>query len=90
MNSGKVLVIVVAGIAAGALAGILFAPAKGKKTRKRLFKKGKNYSEVLKEKSTLLLESIAEKFGKVLDEVFLDNKKSGHYEDEVLQDAQII
>jgi gas vesicle protein len=90
MNSGKVLLIVVAGITAGALAGILFAPAKGKKTRKRLVSKSKNYSDLLKEKSTKLLESVAVKFEKVLDEVLFDERKTGHPEEEVLQDSQII
>ncbi len=90
MNSGKILVIVVGGIAAGALAGILFAPAKGKKTRKRLLTKGKDYKKGLKKNSTKMLESVAVKFEKVMDEVFFDVKNNAQSEREVLQDAQII
>ncbi|NLO02771.1 MAG: YtxH domain-containing protein, partial [Bacteroidales bacterium] len=45
MSSGKVFLGVLAGAAAGALAGILFAPAKGSKTRKRILKKGEDYSD---------------------------------------------
>jgi gas vesicle protein len=90
MNSGKVLVIVVAGIAAGALAGILFAPAKGIKTRKRILSKGKDYTEELKENSNNLLKSVAVKFEKVMDEVIFDDKNKGHSEREVLHEAQII
>ena len=37
MKSGKVLLGVLAGAAAGALLGILFAPEKGTKTRKMIF-----------------------------------------------------
>ncbi len=90
MNTGKVLVIVVAGIAAGTLAGILFAPAKGRKTRKRILSKGKDYTGGLQKKSTKLLETVAVKFEKVMDDIFYDDKKIDHSEREVLQDAQII
>jgi gas vesicle protein len=69
MNSGKVLLGVLAGAAIGALAGILFAPAKGSKTRKRILKKGEDYSDSLKEKFNELLEVITEKFEKVKEDV---------------------
>ncbi|MCL4481924.1 MAG: YtxH domain-containing protein, partial [Bacteroidetes bacterium] len=42
MNTGKVLLGVLAGVAAGALIGILFAPAKGSRTRRRILKKGES------------------------------------------------
>jgi gas vesicle protein len=69
MSSGKVLLGVLAGAAAGALAGILFAPAKGSKTRKRILKKGEDYSDAVKEKFNDLLEVITEKFEKVIEDV---------------------
>lgn len=50
MNTSKVLLGVLGGVAAGAIAGILFAPAKGCKTRKRIMNKGKDYADDLKEK----------------------------------------
>ncbi len=90
MSSGKVLVGVLAGLAAGALAGILFSPAKGSKTRKRIIKKGATYSDVLKEKFNELLELVVVKFEEVMDEVSFADKKQGQPEDEVLQDSQII
>jgi gas vesicle protein len=69
MSSGKLVLGLLAGIAAGALAGILFAPAKGSRTRKRILKKGEDYADVLKEKFDDLLETVNKKMEKVKDEV---------------------
>ena len=48
MNASKVLMGVLGGVAVGAVAGILFAPAKGTKTRKRIMKKGNNLKKDMK------------------------------------------
>jgi gas vesicle protein len=69
MNTGKVLLGVLAGVAAGALVGILFAPAKGSRTRKRIYKKGEDYAEGLNETVGEILESISHKFEQVKAEV---------------------
>lgn len=69
MKSGKVLLGLLAGVAAGALAGILFAPAKGTKTRKRILKKGENYVDALKGKFDELLDEVTEQFEKVKGEM---------------------
>jgi len=45
MSSGKVLLGVLAGVAAGAFLGILFAPEKGSNTRKNISKKGEDFAE---------------------------------------------
>ena len=50
MNASKVLIYVLGGVALGAVAGILFAPAKGTKTRKRIMKKGNNLKKDMKNK----------------------------------------
>ncbi len=65
MSSGKVLLGVLAGVAAGALLGILFAPDKGSVTRKKISKKGEDYAESVKEKFDEFLDSISEKFEEV-------------------------
>lgn len=69
MSSGKVLLSVLAGVAAGALIGILFAPEKGSDTRKKIAKKGEDYADALKEKFNSFLDSINEKFEEVKENV---------------------
>ena len=69
MNSGKVLLGILAGVATGALLGVLFAPGKGSRTRRRIKMKGENYAEGLKEKYNDLLENISTQFEKVKDDV---------------------
>ena len=69
MSAGKVLLGVLAGVAAGALVGILFAPAKGSRTRRRILKKGENYAEGLKDKFNEYVDTMSEKFEHVKEEV---------------------
>jgi len=59
------------------LAGILFAPAKGSRTRRRIMKKGEDYADSLKDKLNDLLTTVNEKFDKVKEEVagFTEKKK---------------
>ena len=67
MNSGKVIIGALAGIAAGALIGILFAPDKGSNSRSKIVNKGEDYFDSVKKKFNSLLDSISGKFngGKV-------------------------
>ena len=69
MSSGKLLLGVLAGAAAGALLGILFAPEKGSVTRKKMSKKAEDYADGLKEKFNEFLDDISEKFEEVKEEV---------------------
>ena len=69
MNSKKVLVGVIAGIAAGAFLGILFAPKKGSETRKKILTLGGKFGNLAKEKFNELLDGIIEKFEGSKDEV---------------------
>ncbi|HEY6503716.1 MAG TPA: YtxH domain-containing protein [Chitinophagaceae bacterium] len=68
MSSGKVLVGVLAGVAAGAVLGILFAPDKGSATRNKIAKKSKGYAGDLEDKFNELIDSITKKFETVKDE----------------------
>jgi gas vesicle protein len=69
MSSGKVLLGVLAGVAAGALLGVLFAPDKGWNTRKRISKKADDYADALTEKFNEFLDTISEKYEEVKEEV---------------------
>lgn len=67
MSAGKVLLGLLAGIAAGATLGILFAPEKGTVTRKRIAKKGDDYVEELESKFNDLVEGINSEYKSVKD-----------------------
>ena len=58
MDSGKVILGVLAGAAAGAILGLLFAPDKGSNTRQKITKKGEDYADELKGKFSEFLDNI--------------------------------
>lgn len=60
MNSGKAFLGVLAGVAAGAVLGMLFAP--GSRTRKNISKKGEDLADALNEK-------IDEKFDELMSTI---------------------
>lgn len=62
MNSGKVLLGVLAGIAVGALVGTLLAPDKGSETRKKLLRKGDDYLDDIKNEFSNLIGTLKDKF----------------------------
>ena len=68
MSSGKVLLGVLAGVAAGAALGILFAPDKGSATRKTISRKGNEYADELGEKFNGFIDSISKKAENVKQE----------------------
>lgn len=77
MSTGKVFLGVLAGVAAGAALGILFAPEKGSKTRRKILKKGEDYIDSLKDKFNDFRDDISEKFEEMKEEVsgFVDGQK---------------
>ncbi len=63
MSTGKKVVLgSLAGLAIGAIAGILTAPEKGSTTRKQIKEKGNDYMNKLKSKSGEFSDSLKEKF----------------------------
>jgi gas vesicle protein len=68
MSSGKVVLALLAGVAAGAVLGILFAPEKGSETRKKLSGQGEDLKESMKEQFNQFLDDISEKYENVKEE----------------------
>ena len=62
MISGKIVLGALAGIAAGALIGVFFAPDRGSESRSKIVKKGEDYLDSIKGKFNSLLENMAGKF----------------------------
>ena len=71
MDTGKVVLGALAGLATGAILGILFAPEKGTETRKKIANKGKDSLDDLKNKYNDLIDSLSSK----LDDVKSEGKK---------------
>ena len=61
MKNGKVILGVLAGLATGAFLGILFAPDKGSKTRKKIVDKGNEYVGEVGEKLNHMVENVTER-----------------------------
>lgn len=78
MKNGKVILGVLAGLAAGAMLGILFAPDKGVETRKKIAKKGKDYADDISEKVHNLVEEVSEKVDQAIKD--LKHAKSANQE----------
>lgn len=64
MSKVNVVVGALAGVAVGALLGVLFAPERGTETRKKITKKSKDTTDSLKNKFNEFVDNISEHFDK--------------------------
>lgn len=69
MNTGKIILGVLAGLATGAVLGVLFAPAKGTETREKLSSRGKDLTNSAKDRLDKFKGKVAGKFEKVKADV---------------------
>ncbi|UAY53342.1 YtxH domain-containing protein [Ferruginibacter albus] len=62
MNAAKTVTGILAAAAVGAAIGVLFAPDKGYKTRKRLMRKGNDFKDTLTDKINDFVDDITEQY----------------------------
>ena len=67
MSTGKVITGMVAGLAAGAILGILFAPDKGCETRKKIAQKGTDLKNSIKDRFSSLVDEVADEYENAKD-----------------------
>jgi len=68
-DAGKVALALLAGIAAGAALGILFAPDKGTDTRDKLSESLNNLSDTIKETAAAEIDKLSSLKSKVVDNI---------------------
>ncbi len=88
MSTGKVLLGVLAGAAAGAILGLLLAPDKGSETRKKILKKGEGYADALKDRYDEMMDGLGEKFGVAREEAEEIVNKGKNKVDQYKKDAK--
>ena len=69
MNTAKVIVGVLAGVAVGAAIGILFSPDKGVNTRKKISKKSDDLMHDIEDGLSEIYDTVAKKYGHASEEV---------------------
>jgi len=69
MESGKTAAGILLGIGVGALLGVLFAPAKGSKTRQRIMDKGQGFADDIKGKFDGIYQDVSNKYDGLLEDV---------------------
>lgn len=69
MSAGKIVLGVLAGFAAGAAIGILFAPEKGSATRKKILGIANDLAEDIKEKISESIKDVSNQFESTKDDL---------------------
>ncbi len=68
MRLGKIVIGVIAGAAAGAVLGVLYAPLKGSMTRRRIARRGTDYANDAKEKFNEYIDVITDEYDTIKEE----------------------
>ena len=75
MSKVNVVIGAIAGLAVGALLGVLFAPERGEDTRKKLSKTSKETTDVIKDKFNELIDDLASHFEKVKEDIIAEKEE---------------
>jgi gas vesicle protein len=65
MSTGKIVLSVLAGIAAGTVLGVLIAPDKGTETRRKIRQKGDDLVDGVRDGMTSMVDDVTSKFDKL-------------------------
>jgi gas vesicle protein len=88
MSGGKVLLSVLAGVAAGALIGILFAPDKGSETRRKIMQKGEDLANSAKDTFDDVVGSVNQRIDQVKEGISNVTRKAKETADEAKNTAK--
>ncbi len=88
MNKTNVAIGVLAGVAVGALLGVLFAPDKGSETRKKLSRRVTDKADDVKDKFDELLQELTEKFEAAKAEASQIYERGKHKSEEFKKDEK--
>lgn len=88
MSTGKVVLGTLAGLAIGAITGVLFAPEKGSTTRRKIMDKKDDYVDELKTIFDEMCDALSEKFKSTQNdaEKLVDKGKAKY--DDIKQDVE--
>ncbi len=69
MKTKTMLIGIVSGLATGALLGILFAPYKGRVTRRKIINQSEDITDAIKDKANEFVDVIGKKFDVVIKDI---------------------